>query len=173
MKRKITLLIAAAAPLAIAFIASGCGGSASGAPYSSGPYGSAAPVKAPSAAASTAKVAVANSPLGRIAVDSRGRTLYLFEKHKNRHSACSGQCAKYWPPLLTNGKPVARAGVKQLLLGMTRRANGSQQVTYAGHPLYRFVEDKKPGQTKGQGSQAFGAGWDVLSPAGKKIESDG
>ncbi len=69
-------------------------------------------------------------------------------------------------------KPVARAGVKQLLLGMTRRANGSEQVTYAGHPLYRFVRDRKPGQTKGEGSQAFGAGWDVLSPAGRKIESD-
>ncbi len=68
---------------------------------------------------------------------------------------------------------MARAGAKQLLLGTTRRANGSAQATYAGHPLYRFVEDREPGQTKGEGSQAFGAGWDVLSPAGRKIESDG
>ena len=55
---------------------------------------------------------------------------------------------------------------------MTRRANGSRQVTYAGHPLYRFVQDRKPGQTNGEGSQAFGAGWEALSPAGKKIETD-
>jgi predicted lipoprotein with Yx(FWY)xxD motif len=68
---------------------------------------------------------------------------------------------------------VARAGVKQSLLGMTRRANGSEQVTYGGHPLYRFIEDREPGQTNGEGSQAFGAGWEVLSPAGKKIESGG
>ena len=81
-------------------------------------------------------------------------------------------CAKYWPPLLTHGKPVARAGAKQSLLGITRRANGSEQVTYAGHPLYRFVEDRRRGQTKGQGSHAFGAGWDVLSPAGRKIGAD-
>jgi len=173
MKRKITLFIAAAASLGIALIAAGCGGSASGSPYSSGSYGSAVKTSVPNGVAGAAKVGVANPPLGRIIVDSKGRTLYLFEKDKNRRSACYGQCATYWPPLLTHGKPVARAGVKQLLLGMTRRANGSEQVTYAGHPLYRFVADSKPGQTKGEGSQAFGAGWDVLSPAGKKIEADG
>jgi len=63
--------------------------------------------------------------------------------------------------------------VKQSLLGTTRRANGSQQVTYAGHPLYRFALDTKPGQTKGEGLQDFGGGWDVVSPAGEKIESGG
>jgi predicted lipoprotein with Yx(FWY)xxD motif len=47
------------------------------------------------------------------------------------------------------------------------------QVTYAGHPLYRFVGDTKRSQTRGEGSQAFGAGWDALSPAGKKVETDG
>ncbi len=172
MKRKITVFIAAAAPLALALIAAGCGNSASGSPYSSAPYGSAVKAGAPNGIAA-AKVGSANSPLGRVVVDNNERTLYLFEKDTNRRSACYGQCAKYWPPLLTHGKPAARAGVKQSLLGMTRRANGSDQVTYAGHPLYGFVEDMKPGQTKGEGSQAFGAGWDVLSPAGKKIESDG
>ncbi len=173
MKRKITLLISAAAPVAIALIGAGCGSSTSGSPYSSAPYGSAVKASAPNGIAGAATVGVANSPLGRVVVDSKGRTLYLFEKDKNRGSACYGQCATYWPPLLTQGKPVARAGAKQLLLGTTRRANGSAQATYAGHPLYRFVEDREPGQTKGEGSQAFGAGWDVLSPAGRKIESDG
>jgi predicted lipoprotein with Yx(FWY)xxD motif len=173
MKRKITAFIAAAAALAIALIAAGCGSSAGGSPYSSAPYGSAVQPSAPSGIDGAARVGVANSPLGRIVVDNKGRTLYLFEKDKNRRSACSGHCAKYWPPLLSHGKPVARTGVKQSLLGVTRRANGSEQVTYAGHPLYRFVEDRQAGQTKGEGSQAFGAGWDVLSPAGKKIESDG
>jgi predicted lipoprotein with Yx(FWY)xxD motif len=101
------------------------------------------------------------------------RKIALFKMDKNRRSVCYGQCATYWPPLLTHGKPVARAGVKSLLLATTRRANGSEQVTYAGHPLYRFVKDRKAGQTKGEGSKTFGAGWDVLSPAGKEIESDG
>ena len=45
-------------------------------------------------------------------------------------------------------------------------------MTYAGHPLYRYLPDTKPGQTNGQDSHDFGAGWYVLSPAGKKIETD-
>jgi predicted lipoprotein with Yx(FWY)xxD motif len=46
-------------------------------------------------------------------------------------------------------------------------------VTYSGHPLYGFTGDAKPGDTTGEGSTAFGAGWDVLSPAGSKIEKPG
>jgi predicted lipoprotein with Yx(FWY)xxD motif len=171
MKRKITVFIASAAALAAVLIAAGCGSSASGSAYSAGPYGSAAMASARATGAT--RVGVASSRFGRIVVDRKGRTLYLFEKDKNRRSACYGPCVTYWPPLLAHGKPVARPGLKQSLLGTTRRATGSQQVTYAGHPLYRFALDTKPGQTKGEGLNDFGAGWDVLSPAGKKIESDG
>ena len=172
MKRKITGFIAAAAPFAAVLIAAGCGSSASGSGYSAGRYGSAAVASARSGTGAT-KVGVASSQFGRIVVDSKGRTLYLFEKDKHGRSACYGECAAFWPPLLTHGKPVARPGLKRSLLGTTRRANGSQQVTYGGHPLYRFALDTKPGQTKGEGLNDFGAGWDVLSPAGKKVESDG
>ena len=121
------------------------------------------------------RVSAASSSLGRIIVDGRGRTLYLFEKDKRGHSACSGACAMYWPPVITHGKPIAGQGVKTSLLGTIRRANGAQQVTYAGHPLYRYLLDTKSGQTNGEGLQDFGGGWDALSPAGKKIErgSDG
>ena len=121
------------------------------------------------------RVSAASSSLGRIIVDGRGRTLYLFEKDKRGHSACSGACAMYWPPVITHGKPIAGQGVKTSLLGTIRRANGARQVTYAGHPLYRYLLDTKSGQTNGEGLQDFGAGWDALSPAGKKIErgSDG
>ena len=118
-------------------------------------------------------VSTARTGLGRIIVDGQGRTLYLFEKDMRGRSACSGSCAVYWPPLLTRGKPLASSGAKQSLLGTIRRPNGSHQVTYAGHPLYRFVEDTKRGQTRGEGSQLFGAGWDAVSPTGKKIEQDG
>ena len=110
--------------------------------------------------------------LGRIVVNAQGRSLYLFEKDRRGKSACYGQCAQYWPPLLTRGKPVAGMGVKAKLLGVTRRRNGTMQVTYAGHPLYRYVLDARAGQTTGEGSTLFGAGWDVLAPSGKKIESD-
>lgn len=122
-----------------------------------------------------ARVSAANSSLGKIIVDGRGRTLYLFEKDQRGRSACFGSCATYWPPLLTRGKPIAGRGLKQSLLGTTRRGNGARQVTYAGHPLYRYVLDTKSGQTNGEGLQDFGGGWDVLSAAGKKVEggSDG
>lgn len=122
--------------------------------------------------AGRATVKTHSSSLGKILVDAQGRSLYLFEKDKGKRSACYGQCAKFWPPLLTTGKPTAAAGAKASLLGTTRRSNGSMQVTYAGHPLYLFVEDKKPGATKGEGSKAFGAGWYVFSPSGKKIDRD-
>jgi predicted lipoprotein with Yx(FWY)xxD motif len=77
----------------------------------------------------------------------------------------------YWPPVITRGKPIAGRGLKSSLLGTIRRTNGARQVTYAAHPLYRYALDTRPGQTNGEGLQDFGAGWDALSPAGKKIES--
>ena len=173
MKRKIKLFIAAAAPLAITLIAVACGNSTSSA-YSSTPYGSAAPASASiSVAAKATKLGAASSSLGRIVVDGTGRTLYLFEKDKNRRSACYGACAQYWPPLISHGKPIARAGAKQSLVATTRRRNGSMQVTYAGHPLYRYIGDTRPGQTNGAGLQDFGGGWDPISPSGKKVESGG
>jgi predicted lipoprotein with Yx(FWY)xxD motif len=116
-----------------------------------------------------AVVGTGTSSLGRILVDSRGRTLYLFEKDKNGKSACSGSCATAWPPLLTSGKPSATAGVKASLLGTTRRADGRMQVTYNRHPLYTFVKDTKKGQTSGENADAFGAEWYAVSTAGATI----
>jgi predicted lipoprotein with Yx(FWY)xxD motif len=117
-----------------------------------------------------AVVSTAKTSLGRIIVNANGRTLYLFEKDRNGKSACSGQCAVFWPPLITSGKPSVTNGARASLIGTTRRADGRLQVTYNHHPLYTFVKDKKAGQTSGEGVNAFGAGWDVLSPAGAKIE---
>ena len=116
-------------------------------------------------------VSTATSKLGRILVDERGRTLYLFERDPRGRSSCAGTCARYWPPLLTHGKPTAGRNARQTLLGVIRRSNGTRQVTYAGHPLYRFVQDTGPGQTNGQDLHDFGAGWYVLSQAGTKIET--
>ena len=127
-------------------------------------------IAATRAAGGTTTVATAGSQLGRILVDGQGRTLYLFEKDAKGLSSCTGACAAYWPPLLTHGKPAAHGSVKQSLLGVTHRGDGTSQVTYAGHPLYRFVQDTKPGQANGQGLDVYGAEWYVLSPAGTKVE---
>jgi predicted lipoprotein with Yx(FWY)xxD motif len=117
-----------------------------------------------------AKVAVANAGLGRILVNGHGRTLYLFEKDKHGKSTCSGQCAAFWPPLITSAKPVATAGAKTSLLGTTRRADGRLQVTYNHHPLYTFVKDASKGETNGEAVNAFGAKWYAISAAGAKVE---
>jgi predicted lipoprotein with Yx(FWY)xxD motif len=115
------------------------------------------------------KVALANSPLGHILVDSKGITLYDFVKDKGTTSACYGACAALWPPLTTKGKPVAGRGVRASLLGTTKRKDGKLEVTYGGHPLYYFVTDRNPGQTTGQGVNQFGGPWWVISAAGKEI----
>jgi predicted lipoprotein with Yx(FWY)xxD motif len=116
-----------------------------------------------------AKVGTASTPLGRILVDGHGRTLYLFAKDKKGKSACSGSCAVYWPPLIASSKPHAVAGAKASLLGTTRRSDGRRQVTYRHHPLYRYAADTAKGQTTGQGLNASGGLWWVLSPSGNKI----
>jgi predicted lipoprotein with Yx(FWY)xxD motif len=172
MKRNIRLFIAIAAPLAAVLVAAGCGSSASGSAYSTGPYGSAAVVSARSTTGGTT-IGVASSRLGRIVVDSKGRTLYAFARDKNGRSACSGTCATYWPPLLTSGKVRAGRGVKASLLGTTKRGPGKLQVTYNRHPLYTFKLDKKAGQTNGEELNDFGGVWEAVSPTGKKVESDG
>jgi predicted lipoprotein with Yx(FWY)xxD motif len=114
-------------------------------------------------------VSVANSPLGRILVDSKGVTLYDFVADKGTTSVCYDACAALWPPLITKGKPVAGPGVRGSLLGTTKRKDGKLEVTYNGHPLYYWVGDRKPGQTTGQGLNQFGGPWWVLSPKGKEI----
>jgi predicted lipoprotein with Yx(FWY)xxD motif len=117
-------------------------------------------------------VSVRKTALGKVLVDARGRTLYLFDKDKRGMSSCSGACAAYWPPVITNAKPRAGAGVRASMLGVTKRADGRRQVKYAGHPLYTFVGDTKAGQTSGEGLTDFGAAWDAVAPNGRSIEPD-
>jgi predicted lipoprotein with Yx(FWY)xxD motif len=113
-------------------------------------------------------VQVSKTRLGRILVDSRGRTLYLFEKDKSRKSMCSSRCAVFWPPLLTAGKPRAGTGIKAALLGTTRRAGGARQVTYGGHPLYTFKLERA-GHTTGEGLTDFGPPFYAVSPSGVAV----
>jgi predicted lipoprotein with Yx(FWY)xxD motif len=116
-------------------------------------------------------VKVMNTPdLGKVIVDSKGMTLYDFHKDKGTTSACYGECAVAWPPLLTSGQPKAQGGAEQSLLGTTKRKDGTLQVTYNGHPVYGFVEDKKPGETNGNDFEGFGAEWYALEPNGEEPE---
>jgi predicted lipoprotein with Yx(FWY)xxD motif len=115
-------------------------------------------------------VSTTKTSLGRILIDSRGRTLYLFEKDRHGKTACTGQCAAFWPPLIASGKPRATRAAKTSRLGTTKRPDGRLQVTYNHHPLYTFAKDKMKGQTSGEEVEAFGAEWYVVSPAGARVE---
>jgi predicted lipoprotein with Yx(FWY)xxD motif len=155
MKRKVTLFVAAAALSVAALIAAAFGDTSSAAPLH---------------ASKGALVALRSTALGNVLVDARGRTLYLFKKDRHGRSACYGACATYWPPLLSPAKPRAGTGVRASLLGVTKRTDGKRQVTYAGHPLYTFIADTKPGQTNGEGLTNFGATWDVVSASGRAVQ---
>jgi predicted lipoprotein with Yx(FWY)xxD motif len=121
-----------------------------------------------SATQANATVSLRKTTLGLILVNSRGHTIYLFAKDRNGKSACNGSCAKFWPPLLSRGRPTAGSGVRASLLGTTRRSDGSSQVTYNKHPLYTYALDKSAGQTRGEGNSAFGAKWYAVSAAGRR-----
>lgn len=118
---------------------------------------------------SSVTVSTKSTPLGKILVNSKGHTLYLFQSDKKDKSTCNGDCAKAWPPLKANGKTIAKGGVNSKLLSTITRSDGSKQVAYKGHPLYTFADDTKAGQTNGQGIDAFGAKWYVLGTDGKQI----
>jgi predicted lipoprotein with Yx(FWY)xxD motif len=164
-RRPITFLSAAAAIPVIALVVAGCGSSNSATVSTS---------SATTSSGHTATVGAAtNGSLGKILVDSQGRTLYLFQADKGTKSACTGACAVAWPPVRASGKPVAGSGITASKLGTTARSDGKPQVTYNGHPLYTFANDQKDGDTSGQGINAFGGLWYVLSPAGTTITSSG
>src|SRR6476646_2673360 len=157
-KRLITLPAAGALLLLAALAVAGCGGGGSS---------SSGPPTTPSGAAAT--VGVSNEGLGNILVNSQGRTLYLFTRDSGTMSECSGACAVNWPPLKASGKPTIGSGANASLTSTTSRPGGSKQVTYNGHPLYLFKGDKSPGDTNGQGLNAFGGSWYALSAAGDKV----
>ena len=134
----------------------------------------AAAVTHQSSAASSAtagRVTLHKTKIGNVLATSSGRTLYLFMKDKNGRSACYGQCAGDWPPLMKKGTLRAGTGVKAKLLGTTKRKNGKRQVTYNHHPLYLYAGDTGAGQVSGQGLNFFGGKWYVLSAAGKAIKA--
>jgi predicted lipoprotein with Yx(FWY)xxD motif len=182
----VTRTLPAIAVLAIGALlaVTGCGGddsssSAGGGAYGSGggDAGSAETAKSESdgggkaAGGGDGVVAAANSSeLGQILVDSSGFTLYDFHKDRGGRSACYGACAGTWPPLTTSGAPQAMGGAERSKLGTTRRSDGTVQVTYAGHPLYTYVADAKPGEAKGQDIDSFGAEWYALQPSGAEAE---
>jgi predicted lipoprotein with Yx(FWY)xxD motif len=173
-KRSRMLLSLAVGGTAAVVLAAG-GATVSSASSVAGPSGSAA-IRATAASSPAAPavpaLAVRRTSLGTILTDGRGYTLYIFEGDRGTRSRCTGACARAWPPL-TNTTPIARLrvgrGVAKSLVRETTRSRGVRQLTYAGHPVYRFQGDRRPGDTSGQRLLAFGARWYVLTPSGRVV----
>lgn len=106
-----------------------------------------------------------NAKLGQILVNSSGMTLYAFTKDKGGTSACYGVCAKIWPALTVTGTPTLAPGLTGTV-GVSKRTDGSEQVTYNGMPVYTFSGDKAAGQTNGQGFKNL---WYVIHPGATTV----
>ena len=176
------LIAAAACAAGIALAATACSSSLSSNGTTAAPAASSAtaqpnsPTAAASASSSMAAMTIGLQSVsgipGKFLADGQGRALYLFTGDKSSASTCTGACAAAWPPVTASAMPMAGSGVSQSLLGTTKRADGTEQLTYNGHPLYYFSADSGSGMAKGQGVKAFGSDWYVVNGKGSKIDSD-
>jgi predicted lipoprotein with Yx(FWY)xxD motif len=138
----------------IALVAAACGSSGS----TTGSGSSASPTAASSSALKTAKIGSAT-----VLTNAKGFTLYWFVPDTATKSNCNGSCAHYWPPV--KGPATAGAGVTGTLATI-KRADGSVQATWNGHPLYTYISDTAPGQAKGNGLNLSGGVWHEVTISG-------
>lgn len=122
----------------------------------------------------TVKVAESQE-YGQYLTDADGRALYLFETDTQGQGSteakvsCSGECLDRWPPFYSEGEPQAGDMAAAAKLGTIEHV-GKMMVTYNGWPLYYFVEDSGPGETKGHDIEEFGGEWYLVTPEGEKAE---
>jgi predicted lipoprotein with Yx(FWY)xxD motif len=118
------------------------------------------------------KVQLGHSSLGKILVDARGFTLYRFTKDPPKRNTCvtSSGCTLTWPALTTGAAPTAGPGVKASLLSSIKLPNGSKQVTYAGHPLYRYATASERAETVYVGASQFGGIWYAVNASGGVVK---
>jgi predicted lipoprotein with Yx(FWY)xxD motif len=161
MIRKLLLLPA----IAVALSACSNGSTTTTAPAAGGTSSS-----SPSGATSGETVQTTNNgDFGTILTDADGHTLYLFEQDQGTTTDCTTGCSSTWPAL-TAGKPTAGDGVDASLLGTAKQADGTVQVTYNGHLVYRYSGDAAAGDTNGEGISGV---WFVVSAAGEPVQQAG
>ena len=155
---------------------SGCGGGgyggASGSSSSSaGGPGTGAAGAEP--AAHPGKIATRSTALGKVLVDPRGMTLYAFAADSANHSACTGSCLAYWPPVPGADAAVVAGSDVSAKLGTFTRSDGSSQLTANGFPMYTYAGDAAAGQTNGQGKNLSGGLWWIVGPTGAWVTGAG
>jgi predicted lipoprotein with Yx(FWY)xxD motif len=114
------------------------------------------------------RVTVGGSQFGEMLFDSRRQAIYIFENDRKGRTVCYGECAEAWPPVTTDGRPVAGKGVDAGLLGTIERRDGTRQVTYAGRPLYYYAHEG-PGEVLCHNVDLNGGLWWVVGPDGERL----
>jgi predicted lipoprotein with Yx(FWY)xxD motif len=157
--------VAAAATVAAC---SSAASSTAAAPAAS-PTGASSSSTGAGASAGGTVITTAKSSAGTVLTNGSGKAVYLWAKDTGDMSNCNGACAGAWPPVTTTATATATGGAKASDIGTITRSDGTKQVTYDGHPLYYFEGDSGPGTASGQGSDAFGAKWWLVAPAGSDV----
>jgi predicted lipoprotein with Yx(FWY)xxD motif len=164
MKRLMTLGM----PIAVALAIAACGGT--------GSSGSTSTTASSAPTSPSTTVAVRQVPgVGSVLVDNTGKALYANNLETAGKILCNDPgCNAFWMPLTLHGRPTAAAGAGKL--GVTKRSDGSTQVTANGHPLYTFSEDS-PGKVTGNGFQDQFAGhnftWNLVRTGGTLASGTG
>ena len=143
----IRITVAAAAAAAALLSACSSSKSSAGAAYSTAAAGNSITI---------------STAAGRL-VGPNGHTLYENTVDTATTISCTGACAAEWPPV--TGNPVVSGGLNASDFATASRPDGSMQVTFQGHPLYYFVNDKSAGSAKGNGEADQGGSWHIASAA--------
>ncbi|MEV4329605.1 hypothetical protein AB0K02_03550 [Streptomyces sp. NPDC049597] len=143
-------------------------------PPADAPAGTKAPAdgaadSAPEPAPATVTVTTAESELGTILVDGKGRTLYGFTKDKPGQATCDADCIAVWPALISPADVTADGAADPALLKETKLSAGAEQAVYGDWPLYYYVGDVTPGDVNGQGLDGE---WFVIAADGKLIKKE-
>ena len=171
--KRLRMLLALLAVAAAAAVLAAC--SSSGTSSASGGSGGSSGTSTSSpAAATTGGLKTATIGGATVLTNAQGFTLYSFAPDTPARSNCNGACAQNWPPVKG---PATASGVTGTF-GTIKRADGSVQATFDGHPLYAFAGDTAPGQAKGNGLNAAGGLWHEAvtsgtAPAGSSSSGSG
>jgi predicted lipoprotein with Yx(FWY)xxD motif len=156
-RNRLRMLLALLAAAAAAAVLAACGSSATSSAGGSGSTSTSSPAAATAGSLKTATIGGAT-----VLTNAKGFTLYSFAPDTPAKSNCNGTCAQNWPPVTG---PATASGVSGTF-GTIKRADGSVQATFDGHPLYAFAGDTAPGQAKGNGLNAAGGLWHEITASG-------
>jgi predicted lipoprotein with Yx(FWY)xxD motif len=150
-------LTALLALLAVSAVLAACGSSYGGSDDKSSGSGSA------SAAASDVVASAKKAKVGSVIVDAQGRTLYRFTAEAQGVPVCTGACVGTWPPAVVADADADAAGLPKHVATIKRPDGDKLQLTYDGHPLYRYAGDQSKADANGEGA---GGQWFVVTAGG-------